>query len=116
MSIIKRNFQQRPLRVLGAHLLIFGLLALYCAFGCPIYHLLGVSGPGCGLTRAWLSFLRGDLCHALQYHLLFLPAPLFIFLFAHREAFPKKQLFDFSLWGFAVLLAVYPLWRIWPSA
>lgn len=59
----------------GAMLCCFGLLVCY---GCPIYRLLGVPCPGCGLTRAWCCFLMGEWRLAMQYHPLFLPAPLFL--------------------------------------
>ena len=82
---------------------VFALLGLDCIFGCPIYNILGVT---------WLCFLTGDVRHALRYHLLFLPAPAFIFLFAHRGQLPKSRLLDFSLYAFAALLAAHQIWRM----
>ena len=66
------------------------LLALRCLLGCPIYRWFGFPCPGCGLTRAWLYFLAGDWYSAFEQHPLFLPAQIFIFLFAKRDALPKK--------------------------
>ena len=107
---IKTVFQR--CRALITHMAVFALLGLDCIFGCPIYNILGVTCPGCGLTRAWLCFLTGDVRHALRYHLLFLPAPAFIFLFAHRGQLPKSRLLDFSLYAFAALLAAHQIWRM----
>ncbi|MCI9170004.1 MAG: DUF2752 domain-containing protein [Lawsonibacter sp.] len=73
---------------------------------------MGITCPGCGLTRAWLCFFRGDLQLALSYHLLFLPTPLFILLFTHRKLFPKNRCLDFTLLCFAFLLAFYHLCRL----
>jgi hypothetical protein len=44
---------------------------------CPIKLLTGISCPGCGMTRAWLHLLHGDLSGAFSYHPLFwIPALL----------------------------------------
>lgn len=45
---------------------------------CPSATLLGIPCPGCGLTRATLALLRGDVRGALALHpLVFILAPLF---------------------------------------
>jgi len=47
---------------------------------CPTAFFLGIPCPGCGLTRATLALLHGDLRGALQLHpLVFILAPLFSF-------------------------------------
>ncbi|MCI9348543.1 MAG: DUF2752 domain-containing protein [Oscillibacter sp.] len=53
----------------------YGLLELW-GITCPIKYLTGVSCPGCGMSRAWLSVLRLDLAGAWEYHPLYwLPVP-----------------------------------------
>lgn len=37
---------------------------------CWIEELIGLPGPGCGLTRSWIALTQGHLLLALQYHLL----------------------------------------------
>ncbi len=108
---IKASVKQKRL---GMHLTALGLLALECLFGCPFYRILGISCPGCGVTRAWLCFLHGDWSQAVSFHLFFLPMPLFIFLFAHRgtDFLPKSRFLDAFLIGFACLLALYHFGRI----
>jgi hypothetical protein len=45
---------------------------------CPTASLFGVPCPGCGLTRATLALLHGDLRGALRFHpLVLLLAPLY---------------------------------------
>lgn len=59
---------------------LFAALAIvYLCFdligiGCPIKWLTGVSCAGCGMTRAWISVIHGDLRQAFFYHPLF-PIP-----------------------------------------
>jgi hypothetical protein len=45
---------------------------------CPLASTFGIPCPGCGLTRATLALLRGDVARALQIHpLVWLLSPLF---------------------------------------
>lgn len=110
---IKSFGKQKLFCLLLLHFIMLIMLAFCCCFGCPIYKLSGLLCPGCGLTRAWLCFLCGNWQQAMQYHLFFLPTPLFIFLYVHRNAafMPKSKLIDAMLLGFAFTLLVYNLLR-----
>ena len=103
-------------KLLRKHVLLLLILGALCLYGCPFYRLLGLSCPGCGLTRAWLCFLRGEWAKALEYHLLFLPAPLFLLLAIHRDAPALKntRFLPPLLFLFSVLLIVYHLIRSLP--
>lgn len=60
-------------------LLICGIYYLLTWFtGCPIHFFLGVSCPGCGMTRAWLALLHLDISGAFAAHPLFWLAPLVV--------------------------------------
>lgn len=54
-------------------LVLFILIAIFYILdiGCIFKKLSGLSCPGCGMTRAWLSFLKGDIGKAFYYHPLF---------------------------------------------
>ena len=56
-----------------------GLLALLGLPGwqCPFFRLTGVPCPGCGLTRACLLLVRGNLQASIRFHAL---APIFLVL------------------------------------
>lgn len=59
--------------------------ALYVSgIGCPFRFLLGVSCPGCGMTRACLTLVRtGDLSAAMRLHplvIFLLPGALYLLL------------------------------------
>jgi hypothetical protein len=46
---------------------------------CPVAGTFGVPCPGCGLTRATLALLRGDVRAAFHFHpLVWLLSPLFV--------------------------------------
>jgi hypothetical protein len=51
---------------------------------CPLAAFFGVPCPGCGLARAMLSLLRGDVTGALALHpLVFVAAPAAVALALH---------------------------------
>lgn len=62
--------------------LVLGVLAvaIWSDFPlCPVAGTFGIPCPGCGLTRATLALLHGDVRSALHFHpLVWLMAPLFV--------------------------------------
>ena len=52
----------------------FGYIII--SFGCPIKKILGISCPGCGLTRAYKSLMHGNIKQAFYYHPLFWTIPI----------------------------------------
>jgi hypothetical protein len=60
---------------LGLHI-VFSLLRLPI-WECPLFRLLNIPCPGCGLTRACMLLLRGDFYASLEFHAF---APIFIVL------------------------------------
>jgi len=62
--------------IAGAGVLHIGLsMAGFSLWSCPIRAATGVPCPGCGLTRATLELLRGDLAGSLRTHAF---APVFL--------------------------------------
>ena len=57
---------------------------------CPIKYLTGISCAGCGMSRAWLSVLHGDISMAFYYHPLFLLVIPMIILFLLKDRFSPK--------------------------
>ena len=71
---------KRPLRfALLASVLAIAGVAMARGFPlCPLAGSVGIPCPGCGLTRATLALLHGDVRTALHFHpLVWLLAPLF---------------------------------------
>ena len=59
----------------------FLIVQYFIGYACPLLKYTGFSCPGCGLTRAWRSFLTGNLKQALYWHPLFLlPVPTVIIM------------------------------------
>lgn len=77
-----------PLSLIALIYLVFHLVGI----GCPIKFVTGVSCPGCGMSRACLWLLAGDIGNAFYFHPLFWAVPLFPVLYILRETgkMPKK--------------------------
>jgi hypothetical protein len=77
-----RPIKDRPRarRALVAAALVAGA-AVFVRLGppvCPTALFLGIPCPGCGLTRATIALLHGDVSTALRFHpLVFVLAPVF---------------------------------------
>ncbi len=94
-----------PLSMIAVVYLIFHLVGI----GCPIKFATGISCPGCGMSRACMWLLSGDLSSAFYFHPLFWVVPLFPVLFILKEAgkIPKK-VYDVCVWIICILfLAVW---------
>jgi len=62
--------------IVGAGALHIGMsMAGFSLWSCPFRAVTGVPCPGCGLTRATLELLRGDLSGSLRTHAF---APIFL--------------------------------------
>ena len=55
---------------------------------CLFYHTTGLPCPSCGMTRAFIRLLTGDVGGAFQYHPLFFTVPLIPLLMSKK--LPKK--------------------------
>ncbi len=87
------------------------LYAAMLALGvtCPIKLLTGVSCAGCGMSRAWLRLLRGDVAGAFSYHPLFwLPVPAAVG-FLCRDRLPKAVRTSGAVLVCVLFLGVYAL-------
>ena len=73
-----RDTRRTVVPIVLGHICCLIAVALFTRFiGCPLRRLTGISCPGCGLSRAYLSFFRGDIIAAFSFHPLFFTAPLF---------------------------------------
>lgn len=74
---------------------------------CLFLNLTGIPCPSCGMTRATISFIKGDLSGAFYNHpLFFLPAV--VVLISHKKVRKNKAVFNWLVFSsIAVLLIVY---------
>ena len=62
------------------------ILALFILdIGCPTRYLTGICCPGCGMTRATIHLLQGDVKTAVYYHPLVFTLPMIAILFILRN-------------------------------
>lgn len=90
-----------------AAIVLFYLIVESLGVTCPIRFLTGVSCAGCGMSRAWLALLRGDLAEAVRFHPLFwLPVPGAALLLFRRRI--PRRVFVWGMGGVcALFLGVY---------
>lgn len=58
---------------------------------CPIKFATGVSCPGCGMTRAWLSVFRLDFAAAFDFHPIFWIVPLVALFMLLKKRIPALR-------------------------
>lgn len=91
---------------------ILSIIGIYVIFyllniTCPIKYVTGISCAGCGMTRAWISLLKGDINSAFYYHPLFAMPLIWAIIFLFRKKLSKK-IFRTLLWiTITVFLVVY---------
>ncbi len=85
--IISSQRPHNPRAILKERLLLIliifgiGLFLSILPMGCPLKYLTGISCPGCGMTRAFISLLLPDVSLALHYHPLFILVPVMAILY-----------------------------------
>ena len=95
------------------------ILALYtvlaiAGIGCPIKFMTGISCPGCGMTRAWLSVLHIDFGSAFAFHPLFWILPVVFLIIFFREKINRK-LYNVTIGICIALLAAVYIFRMFDA-
>lgn len=100
---------------------VMAVVLLYALMGslgitCPIKFVTGVSCAGCGMTRAWLALLSGNIDLACYYHPLFFMPPAALLLFYFRKRMPKTFFYSFLFIIAAFFVIVYAYRMIYGSS
>ena len=76
---------------------------------CVISGVTGFPCPGCGMTRAWISFIKGDFLKAFKYNPLFLLTLLIVvtYLVAYVKEIRLKSLNKIVFTIIGLFLIVY---------
>lgn len=111
---MKKSFKHSVFFIILLHAGIAAFVWFYMAYlGCPVKELFGISCPSCGMGRAHVLLLRGDINGAFAAHPLFWLALPLIFLILHSDVFnfhiSKKMLTIISVSAIILLLVIYLL-------
>jgi len=88
------------------YLLVMRLLGITCI----IKHITGISCPGCGMTRAFMSALRLDWRAAFYYHPLWILLPPFAVGLLWSKIQNRRRVF--SVLGISLLLLLFVVYLI----
>ena len=75
--------------------------------GCLIRFVTGISCPGCGISRALIALLKGDIASAFYYHPLFWLPMVIAVLWFFRRKWSRAQVRWFLIGCIILYLAVY---------
>lgn len=64
---------------------------------CPIRHWVGIPCPGCGMSRAYLSLLQGDVVGAFRYHRMFWSMPILVVYYLTDGRLFKRKWMDSAI-------------------
>ena len=95
---------------------VLSVVILYIIFfvtgiGCPIKFITGISCAGCGMTRAYLSFLHLDFREAFHYHPLFWLPPVFLVILYKKNRM-KPSIYKFLIYTIVVLFCIVYVYRL----
>lgn len=99
--MMKKDVVKKMIVIILAIILGISILNII-GIGCPILFFTGIPCMGCGITRAFLSLLKGDFISAFRYHPLILLVPFLCFLM-FDESKPNKE----SKWYKVKNIAIY---------
>ena len=103
---MKRNISKK-LKEVSVFLLIFllstSLLYLVTGSNCLVKAMIGIPCPTCGMTRAWLSFFRGDFGLSFFYHPLFWTIPILCAYVGYAWWKSKKE----SMWVIGIFFLAF---------
>lgn len=101
---------QRDNIVAALTIVIFYSVLQLFKITCPIKFVTGISCPGCGMTRAWLSLLlRFDIHKAFYYHPLFWIPPIGLAVILLKKKLKPSiyKIIIFSICAAFILVYIY---------
>ncbi len=80
-------------------------------YHCPFKAIFHIPCPGCGMTRAFLSLLSGNLQASWVWHPMLIPTLILIpaMLVSYRK---NPKAFKILAWSWAVMMIACWLWRL----
>lgn len=71
--------------------------------GCLIYRIFGINCPTCGITRAWLALLSGDVQLAFYYYPVFFLLPVTVIIVGYHFLIKEIKYFKYII---ALIIAI----------
>ena len=87
-------------------------LIFFLDYGCIYRNIFDIPCPGCGMTRAWISFLNGKINDAFYYHPLFWSVPIIMLLVIFENKIKNKKMLSILFIIFAILFIGVYLYRL----
>ena len=84
----------------------YGILNIIGAT-CVIKWIFGVNCPTCGMTRAIISLLKGNVCEYFILHPLALPTAIIVYFSFHINNKKNKKIFNLILILLAILILAW---------
>ena len=69
---------------------VFYAVLFLLDIGCPIKYITGISCAGCGMTRAYLALMYGDIRSAFYFHPLFFLPPVVLIIMLFKKRIPAN--------------------------
>lgn len=92
MIVVMNKERYDTIKFITGIILVYLFLEVVLHITCPIKFMTGISCAGCGMSRAWLSVLKGDIHKAFYYHPLFWTIPFILIVYLFRHRIPEKVL------------------------
>ena len=86
-----------------AALVVLAAMMYLLRLGCPVRRLTGIPCPGCGMTRAVLALLEGDIAGALQLHGMVWSLPVLLLLYLYEGQLFRTRWLNRALWTLLIL-------------
>lgn len=87
------------------------VIAGFCGITCPIKFLAGISCAGCGMTRAWIAIIRGNIEDAFYYHPMWWSVPIVLFLTLIRNSLTKR-VYRIVMCIFVIMFCLVYIYRL----
>lgn len=78
---------------------------------CPIKFITGISCAGCGMSRAWIAFLRLDMAKAFEYHPLFWLPPIAVIVLLCKSKINIK-IYKIIIFTIIIMFAIVYICRL----
>ncbi len=108
--LMEKKTDHKKIKTLLFFVVLLGILTVLVVlriYKCPLDYIFGIPCPACGITRAFLSLLKGDIRMAFYYHPLWpvaLIAGASFVLYAAGLIHPPKRLINIAGFTLCALL------------